>query len=127
MLFLALQQTEADDPQPDDLHSIGTVGVIRQMAKAPSGGVHVIVEGLSRARPATVHARRHVRLTATLTARPEDREQSIEVDAYVRRAAGADRPGAEPRVAASRRNCAASSWASTIRCGSPTSSAACST
>ena len=84
MLFLAMQQTEADDPQPADLHKVGTVGVIRQMAKAPSGGVHIIVEGLSRATGDPV-TREATQLTAALVARPEDREQSIEVDAYVRR------------------------------------------
>jgi endopeptidase La len=84
MLFLTMQQTESDDPQPSDLHPIGTVGVIRQMAKAPSGGVHIIVEGLSRATGEPI-TREQLQLTARLTARPEDREQSIEVDAYVRR------------------------------------------
>src|SRR6187401_1683470 len=50
LLFLALQTTEADEPQPDDLKRVGTVAVIRQMAKVPGGGIHVIVEGVSRAR-----------------------------------------------------------------------------
>ncbi|HSK08862.1 MAG TPA: endopeptidase La, partial [Vicinamibacterales bacterium] len=83
MLFLTMQRTEADDPQPSDLHRIGTVGVIRQMAKAPNG-VHVIVEGLARAAGEPI-VRDELRFSATLTADAEDREQSIEVDAYVRR------------------------------------------
>jgi ATP-dependent Lon protease len=48
MLFLTLQREDSEDPQPGDLNRIGTVGVIRQMAKAASG-VHIIVEGLARA------------------------------------------------------------------------------
>ncbi|MBP1635801.1 MAG: lon-4, partial [Acidobacteria bacterium] len=84
MLFLVMQKTEADDPQPADLHRVGTVGVIRQMAKAPSGGVHIIVEGLSRAAGEPV-TREGQALTAAIAPLPEFREQSIEVDAYVRR------------------------------------------
>jgi len=83
MVFLAMQKTEADDPQPSDLHPMGTIGVIRQMAKAP-GGVHVIVEGLARASSDEV-TRDGTQMTARVTQRPEDVEQSIEVDAYVRR------------------------------------------
>ena len=44
MLLLLLQETEADDPQPDDLCRVGTVGVIRQMAKTPTG-MNILVEG----------------------------------------------------------------------------------
>ena len=50
LIFLTLQTVESDEPQPDDLKKIGTIAAIRQMAKVPNGGVHVIVEGLSRAR-----------------------------------------------------------------------------
>ena len=48
LLFLTLQTVEADDPQPTDLKTIGTIGAIRQMAKVPNGGIHVLVEGLTR-------------------------------------------------------------------------------
>jgi len=50
LLFLTLQNKETDDPQPSDLRSIGTIAAIRQMAKVPNGGIHVIVEGLRRGR-----------------------------------------------------------------------------
>ena len=82
MVFLTMQKTDSDDPQPSDLHEMGTVGVIRQMAKAP-GGLHVIVEGLARASSDEV-SRDGTRMTAKVTPRPEDVEQSLEVDAYVR-------------------------------------------
>ena len=81
MLFLTLQREEADDPQPADLRDIGTVGVIRQMAKSPTG-VHVIIEGVARAAGAVTRA--DAVMTAAITARPEQVEHTIEVDAYVR-------------------------------------------
>src|ERR1700682_5816181 len=45
-LFLVLQTNEKDETEPDDLRTIGTIAAIRQMAKVPNGGVHIIVEGM---------------------------------------------------------------------------------
>src|SRR5262249_53925898 len=50
LMFLSLQLNDRDEPEPDDLHRVGTIAAIRQMAKVPAGGVHVIVEGITRAR-----------------------------------------------------------------------------
>src|SRR5687767_3191364 len=84
LLFLTLQTTDTDDPQPDDLKRTGTIAAIRQMAKAPTGGVHVIVEGLMRARAESV-ARSGPALRATVSPLPEPSERTLEVDAYIRR------------------------------------------
>jgi ATP-dependent Lon protease len=84
LLFLTLQTTDTDDPQPDDLKRIGTIAAIRQMAKAPTGGVHVIVEGLMRARAESV-TRSETTLRATVAPLQEPSERTLEVDAYVRR------------------------------------------
>jgi ATP-dependent Lon protease len=84
LLFLTLQTTDTDDPQPDDLKDTGTIAAIRQMAKAPTGGVHVIVEGLVRARAASV-TRSGTSLRATASPLPESAERTLEVDAYIRR------------------------------------------
>lgn len=84
LLFLTLQTTETDEPQPDHLKKIGTIAAIRQMAKVPAGGVHVIVEGLTRAR-ADLVTRSGLALRATVQPLPEQAERTLEVDAYVRR------------------------------------------
>ena len=84
LLFLTLQTKDSDSPQPDDLRKIGTVAAVRQMAKVPSGGVHVIVEGISRARADLITVS-GVSLRATVSLAPEQTERSLEVDAYVRR------------------------------------------
>jgi ATP-dependent Lon protease len=84
LLFLSLQTAERDEPQPGDLKSIGTIAAIRQMAKVPNGGIHVIVEGLTRAR-ADLMSRSGQLLRATVTPDPENAERTLEVDAYVRR------------------------------------------
>src|SRR5215203_1010069 len=83
MLLLVLQEGELDDPGPEQVKRIGTVGIIRQMARNPSG-LHVIVEGLARVR-ADVVSRTGLSMRAVIHAEPEQVDRSVEVDAYVRR------------------------------------------
>jgi ATP-dependent Lon protease len=83
MVLLLLQKHETDDPSPDDLHRVGTVAVIRQMAKA-SGGMRVLVEGVARARAEFLQNENGV-FQALLKPLPERTERSIEIDARVRR------------------------------------------
>src|SRR5262249_17854995 len=42
LILLILQEDDAEDPGPDNLKKVGTVGIIRQMAKA-AGGLNIIV------------------------------------------------------------------------------------
>jgi ATP-dependent Lon protease len=84
LMFLALQQSDRDDPEPGDLRPIGTVAAIRQMAKAPNGTIHVIVEGLIRAK-ADYMTRSEMSLRATVGPLPEGTDRTLESDAYVRR------------------------------------------
>jgi ATP-dependent Lon protease len=84
LIFLSRQAIERDDPEPTDLSPVGTIAAIRQMAKAPGAGVHVIVEGITRARAALI-VRAGAALRATVSPAPEQWERSLEVDAYVRR------------------------------------------
>lgn len=83
MVLMLLQNGENDDPQPSDLRRIGTVGVLRQMAKTPNG-IQAIVEGIARVKAEDV-SRTGLAMTARIQAMPEQVEASIEVDAYVRR------------------------------------------
>jgi ATP-dependent Lon protease len=84
LLFLTLQDNESDNPEPSELRRVGTIAAIRQMAKAPNGAIHVIVEGLLRARSDHLSGSDSW-LRATVALLPEKSEQSLEVDAYVRR------------------------------------------
>ena len=84
LLLLALQDDDSDEPTAENLKRIGTVGVIRQMAKAPSGGINIIVEGLARVR-ADVYTRTGMSLRAQITPLPEKAEKTIEVEAHIRR------------------------------------------
>jgi ATP-dependent Lon protease len=84
LMFLSLQHGDADEPHPDHLHKVGTIAAIRQMAKVPTGGIHIIVEGLTKARADNV-ARTDSMLRATIVPQPDEFVRTLEVDAYVRR------------------------------------------
>jgi ATP-dependent Lon protease len=69
MILLVLQKSDEDEPGPEDLALIGTVGIIRQMARAPQG-LNIIVEGIARVRVDLV-TRQEQTLRARITAMPE--------------------------------------------------------
>jgi len=84
LLFLTLQATDKDEPEPGDLKTIGTIAAIRQMAKVPNDGMHIIVEGMMRGR-ADAMTRAGLALRATVSSAADAAERSIEIDAYARR------------------------------------------
>ena len=83
MVLLLLQRGDAEEPSADDLHRVGTVAIIRQMAKAPTG-MRILVEGVARARAEFLQNDRGF-LRALLKPLPEPAERSIDIDARVRR------------------------------------------
>ncbi len=51
MVVLATQRTlDVEQPKPDDIHTIGTVGMIMRMLKLPDGRTKILVQGLARAK-----------------------------------------------------------------------------
>jgi len=50
ILLVAQKNAAQDDPQPSDIHAVGTVGTVLQLLKLPDGTVKVLVEGVKRAR-----------------------------------------------------------------------------
>jgi ATP-dependent Lon protease len=82
-ILLLLQKNDAEEPGPDDLHRVGTVAIVRQMAKGPTG-MRILVEGVARARAEFLNMDRGV-LRALLKPLPEPSDRSIEIDAHVRR------------------------------------------
>src|SRR5688572_25473347 len=84
MILLLLQENDEDDPGPEDVRKVGTVAIVRQMAKASGGGVNIILEGVARVRVDVV-TRTGTSMRAQVTPLPETYERTIEVDAHVRR------------------------------------------
>jgi len=51
MVVLAAQRTlDIEQPKPEDIHVIGTVGMIMRMLKLPDGRTKILVQGLTRAK-----------------------------------------------------------------------------
>jgi ATP-dependent Lon protease len=82
-VLLLLQRGDAEEPSADDLHRVGTVAIIRQMAKAPTG-MRVLVEGIVRARAEFLQNDKGF-MRALLKPLPESAKRSIDIDARVRR------------------------------------------
>ena len=82
MVLTLLQTNDTDEPGADDLYKVGTVCVIRQMAKAASG-MRVLVEGIARARAEFLQVERGV-MQALLKPLKEPGDRTVAVDARVR-------------------------------------------
>ncbi len=50
ILLVTQKNPSEDDPSPDDVYTVGTVGTVLQLLKLPDGTVKVLVEGVRRAR-----------------------------------------------------------------------------
>jgi len=50
ILLLTQRNPETENPAPDELYDIGTVGMVIRMLKMPDQGVRVLVQGIARAR-----------------------------------------------------------------------------
>ncbi|GJL62933.1 MAG: Lon protease [Nitrospirales bacterium] len=51
MIFLTTQKTQDIElPKPEELHSVGTVGMIMRMLKLPDERIKILVQGLAKAR-----------------------------------------------------------------------------
>ena len=51
MIFLATQKAlDVENPTPDDIHTIGTIGIIMRMLKLPDERIKILVQGISKGR-----------------------------------------------------------------------------
>ena len=51
MIFLATQKAlDVENPTPDDIHAIGTVGIIMRMLKLPDERIKILVQGIAKAK-----------------------------------------------------------------------------
>jgi ATP-dependent Lon protease len=83
-IFLSAQRkAKTNEPIPEDIFTIGTIGTIIQLLRLPDGTVKVLVEGKRRAA-----IRRFVQTDTFFTVEvdeiPEVHERSVELDALVR-------------------------------------------
>jgi ATP-dependent Lon protease len=85
ILLAAQRDAEAEDPNVEDLFSVGTVAMIMRMLKMPDGRVKILVQGVSRAR-ILGFTRRDPYFEARIAEvpEPETAPQGLEVEALIR-------------------------------------------
>jgi ATP-dependent Lon protease len=83
MLLLVLQKTDGEEPDPAQLESIGTICIVRQMARAEHG-LNIIFEGMERVRIKAV-SKTDLTMRAEVEPLPDSTEVSVESEAYERR------------------------------------------
>jgi ATP-dependent Lon protease len=83
VLLAAQRQAKTNDPKPDDIFAVGTIGTIIQLLRLPDGTVKVLIEGKQRAR-----IKRFVKtddfFMVEATVIPEKRDPSVELEALLR-------------------------------------------
>ncbi len=83
LVLVAQRDAKAEPAKRDDLHRMGTVGVIHQVARAPDGSVRLMVQGLERVRVLDLVSTEPY-LVARVEAASEPSVQSGEFDALRR-------------------------------------------
>src|SRR6202158_2860561 len=88
IMLVAQRDAQNETPRPDELFPVGTVAAIMRMLKLPDGRIRLLVQGLCRARTASVLSEEPY-LKAKITRRDEKespKELPPEVEALVRSA-----------------------------------------
>ncbi|HBF13621.1 MAG TPA: endopeptidase La [Deltaproteobacteria bacterium] len=83
ILLVAQINAKTNDPKPDDIFKVGTLGTIIQMLRLPDGTVKVLVEGKKRARILR-YTGMETYFTVEVEEILEDRNINIEVEALMR-------------------------------------------
>lgn len=85
ILLVSQKDVDKEDPEKDDLYTVGTVAVIMRMLKLPDGRIRILIQGLSRAKVDTVTpGSDYIRANVSPISEPLAPENSLEVEALVR-------------------------------------------
>ncbi len=85
-LFLATQKDpNVENPKPDDIYRVGTVGRILRMLKLPDGRVKALVQGVAKGRVLKyVRKRPHYKVKVEFVEEAPLKEMTLEVEALMR-------------------------------------------
>ena len=81
--LVALKDADVEDPQPEDLYTMGTAAVLHRLFKAPDGTIRLFVQGLERIRLGTF-TQSEPYMKATVEVVPDIVEDTVEVEALMR-------------------------------------------
>lgn len=83
ILLVAQVNAKTNDPRPDDIYKIGTLGTIIQLLRLPDGTVKVLVEGKKRARILQYLSFDRL-MTVEVEELNEDKNMDVEIEALMR-------------------------------------------
>ncbi len=89
ILLVSQKDVNKEEPEQDDLYTVGTVAIIMRMLKLPDGRIRILIQGLSRCRVDSVTGKgEYVKASVTPIVEPLAPENSLEVEALVRNVRG---------------------------------------
>ena len=89
ILLVSQKDVNKEEPEQEDLYTVGTVAIIMRMLKLPDGRIRILIQGLSRCRVDSVTGSgEYVRASVTPIVEPLAPENSLEVEALVRNVRG---------------------------------------
>ncbi len=89
ILLVSQKDVNKEEPEQDDLYTVGTVAIIMRMLKLPDGRIRILIQGLSRCRVDSVTGKgEYVKASVTPIIEPLAPENSLEVEALVRNVRG---------------------------------------
>src|SRR5215210_745454 len=89
ILLVSQKDVNKEEPEQDDLYTVGTVAIIMRMLKLPDGRIRILIQGLSRCRVDSVAGKgEYVKAQVTPISEPLAPENSLEVEALVRNVRG---------------------------------------
>lgn len=84
IILVTQKDAQVEDPTPDDIYHVGTIGTVLQLLRLPDGTVKVLIEGLERVR-VDKFLENDSFLEANATILPEvDNKPDVELEALVR-------------------------------------------
>ena len=85
ILMVTQRDSAVENPKPDDIYTVGTVGRILRMLKLPDGRVKALVQGMAKAKIARyVRKKSFYRVRIELLPEPDVEDLDIEMEALMR-------------------------------------------
>ncbi|MEQ1642622.1 MAG: endopeptidase La [Pyrinomonadaceae bacterium] len=89
ILLVSQKDVNKEEPEQEDLYTVGTVAIIMRMLKLPDGRIRILIQGLSRCRVDKVSGSGlYVVSNVTPISEPMGTEVTLEVEALVRNVRG---------------------------------------
>ena len=83
IVLLTQKDASVEDPTPEDVYDVGTMGTILQLLKLPDGTVKVLIEGIERVKVRSF-SNKEAFLSAKIDMLPQDDGDSSELEAMAR-------------------------------------------